>query len=385
MESLSWPYIGALGGDPTLTPEINALAEQGVLMDRCFAVGTRTRRGFSGIISGHPDLPGPSVSTRIETEGHFFTLGHVLARRNYETMFIYGGQPMYDHRQAFLRSNGYSKMVFADQFTSRTFRTHLGWCDEDLYDQAHNEFVQMEGRPFFATLLTLSFHKPHTIPQGKIEPSDRPDADAHHFDSVRYADYAIGQFIEKAKKADYFDRTIFVFVSDHVGGYGTQTLTVPGFRVPFLIYAPKIFGTSGRRVSTVCSQTDIAPTIMSLLGGSYEHTFFGSNVLDRPAESGMALMQRTTGTVSFLNDKGEVVVMAPGADPKFFQYAAPDSFTPVDATDPATAARGEKLRRQAVALLQSADVLYSRGSYRLSPQRVARETRPAKVAGAKRL
>ena len=387
LESINWPYVGAMGGDPTLMPELDALAEEGVLMDHCFSVGTRTRRGFSGIISGYPDLPGRSVTTRIETEGRFFTLGHCLERRGYKTMFIYAGQPMYDHRQAFLRSNGYSHMVFDDQFEARTFRTHLGWCDEDLYNQAHLEFVKMKDRPFFATLLTLSFHKPYQIPEGKIERADRSHVYAHQIDCVRYTDYAIGRFIEKAKQADYFDRTIFVFIADHMGGYEAKPITMPGFRVPFLIYAPSILGTGGRRISTVCSQTDVAPTIMSLLGGRYEHCFFGSNVLDRPAESGMALMQRITGTISFLAADGDVVVMPQGTEPRLYHYTAPDSFTPVKSTDPATVARREELRRRAVALLQSADILYARGSYRpatdAKTQSIARKNRPPQRASAK--
>jgi phosphoglycerol transferase MdoB-like AlkP superfamily enzyme len=80
LESLSWHYIGALGGDVRLTPNFNALCEGGVLMERCFAVGDRTTRGFAGIVSAHPDLPGRSVTTRIEAAGNFFTFGRPAPR-----------------------------------------------------------------------------------------------------------------------------------------------------------------------------------------------------------------------------------------------------------------------------------------------------------------
>ena len=137
LESLSWRYIGALGGEPDLTPHLNALAQESVLMDRCFAVGCRTSRAMSGIVSGFPDLPGPSVTTRADAEGNFLTLGRILGQRGYETMFIYGGQPTWDHLQAFLRSNGFARTTFESDFGARTFRTVLGWCDEDLFEQAH--------------------------------------------------------------------------------------------------------------------------------------------------------------------------------------------------------------------------------------------------------
>ena len=124
-------------------------------MDRCFAVGGRTVQGFSGIVGGFPDLPGESVTTRSDSHGNFLTLPEVIRRRGYETMFVYGGEPLYDHRQVFLGSNGVTRSVYGKDFAQKTFRTHLGWCDEDLYAQAHEEFVAMGEKPFFALMLTL--------------------------------------------------------------------------------------------------------------------------------------------------------------------------------------------------------------------------------------
>jgi len=124
MESLAWPYVGPMGGLSDLTPNLNDLIQQGIFMDHCFSVGHRTTYGFSGVVCGYPDLPGESITTREQSVGHFLTLGSVLNKRGYNTMFIYGGQPHYDHRQAFLGSNGFDKLIFGDQFSQKTFKTH---------------------------------------------------------------------------------------------------------------------------------------------------------------------------------------------------------------------------------------------------------------------
>jgi len=361
LESLSWPYVGPMGGDERLTPTLNALMVEGVLMDRCFAVGGRTTRGFSGVIGGFPDLPGKSVTTRIEAEGNFLTLCSVLAPRGYDTVFIYAGQPYYDHRQSFLGSNGCSRFVFSDKFRTRTFRSHLGWCDQDLFDQAHREFAAAD-KPFCAILLTLTFHKDYDIPAGKIQPVEAGHRYARQLDAIRYTDWALGRFMEKARKAEYFDRTIFVFVADHKGGFKERPSTLASYRIPFLIYAPAIL--PARRVSTVCSQTDVPPTIMSLLGGSYEHCFFGSSVLDRPKEAGRALIQDKSFLA--LMDANEEALLVPfGAAPTLFKYTAPNGLAEQTATDPATQARRDQMRRQATALLQSAYILFQRGAYNL--------------------
>lgn len=371
LESMHWAYVGAMGGDPALMPNLSALAERGVLMDHCFAVGTRTTRGFAGIVAGFPDLPGDSITTRAQAEGHFMTLGTVLTGRGYDTMFIYGGQPYYDHRQAFLGSNGYQRFVFEDQFASRSFRTHLGWCDQDLFDTALATFdaAHRAGRPFFATLLTLTFHRPYEIPAGKIEPSPPGTEHADQIDAIRYTDRAIGEFMDRARQADYFDDTIFVFVADHKGGFKEHPNDARNFRVPLLIYAPGVLGPEGRRVSTVCSQTDIAPTIVGLLGGTYQHTFLGSDVLSRPAERGFALMQQVDGEYHFMDADGAVLSVPPfGAKKKLARLSMPDTLTPIAGDAPGADELGRDLRRRGVAMLQSADMLFNRGGYQPQPQ-----------------
>jgi phosphoglycerol transferase MdoB-like AlkP superfamily enzyme len=376
LESMSWPYVGALGGEPDLTPTLNALAGEGLLFERCFAVGTRTSRAISGVIAGYPDLPGLGVITRVETENHFLTLGHLLAKRGYETMFIYGGQGTWDHMQAFLRSNGFSRTLFEDEFSARSFRTVLGWCDEDLFEQAHREFLKMGDRPFLAAMLTLSLHRPFEIPPDRIAVVEPTGPHYPARTCVRYTDWAIGRFLEKARHADYFNRTIFVLVADHRGEFLGPDHTAASYRIPLLIYAPGILGPGGRRVSTVCSQTDIAPTIMSLLGGRYEHSFFGSSVLDRPADAGLALMQNGTDTLWLMAGNADAVQVPFGGTQLLWRYVAPNTMEPTDANDPATAERCEELRRQGVALLQTATILFERGSYNLARQVGSKTTLP---------
>ena len=365
LESLSWHYIGALGGREGLTPNLEALAAEGILMERCFAVGSRTPNGFSGAVCGFPDLPGMSVTMRSAAEGRFLSLGSVLEERGYERMFIYGGNPIYDHRQAFLRSNGFNRFMFRGDFEEPTFSTHLGWCDGDLFEQAHREFVRMEGRPFLSVLLTLSFHRPYEIPEGKCEPVSIKGKKDPELTCVRYTDWAVGRFMEKARASGYHDRTIFVFVADHTGGSTGKPISPAAYRIPFLVYAPGVLGREGRRISTVCSQTDVPGTIMSLLGGTYHHCFFGSGVLDRPREKGLALMQHSSQALALADGNEDVVVLPCGHGPEIYGFLAPGAVDPLDLRDPAVAARREKLSRLAVALFESAEILFDRGAYNL--------------------
>lgn len=363
MESLAWPYIDPMGGLSDLTPNLNNLIKHGVFMDHCFSVGHRTTYAFSGVVCGYPDLPGESITTRERSVGNFLTLGSVLSRRGYKTMFIYGGQPHYDHRQAFLGSNGFNELIFGDQFPQKTFKTHLGWCDEDLFAAAHKTFQEEEG-PFFAVLLTLAFHRDYQIPKGKVDADSRGHSHQKQRSAIKYTDWSIGQYMKKAQQSDYFNETLFVFIADHSGGFLNQEPDPSAFRVPFLVYAPSILGNQGKRISQVCSQTDVAPTIMSLLGGSYSHSFFGSSVLDREANKGRALIEPGDGTLAYVEGADNLVVIPPHSSHStlfYFQY--PDTLVELDAKVPRNRQTLRRLQKEAIAMLQTAESLYQKGSY----------------------
>jgi phosphoglycerol transferase MdoB-like AlkP superfamily enzyme len=65
-ESLGSEFWGSLGRkEPTLTPEIDRLAnEERILFTNIYASGNRTVRGFEGVLSGFPPLPGDSIVKR---------------------------------------------------------------------------------------------------------------------------------------------------------------------------------------------------------------------------------------------------------------------------------------------------------------------------------
>ncbi|MFW6062095.1 MAG: LTA synthase family protein, partial [Planctomycetota bacterium] len=259
--------------------------------------------------------------------------------------------------------------VLPEQFQRKTFRTHLGWCDEDLFTQALRTFDDAAtDEPFFATLLTLSFHEDYAIPEGKVELEDPQANHPRQRKAIRYADRAIGRFIARARKTDWFDETIFVFVADHMGGWRQYPHTPTSYRIPLLIYAPDLL--EPRRVSTLCSQTDVAPTVLSLLGGRYEHCFFGSDVLGRDRDKGSAWILDGE-KIGLVSADGSAVTLPMGAKPSLWNWATPDQAEPIEQPSPAQQARRDELRRQTLAILQTATAIFSRGAHNVPADRQA--------------
>lgn len=126
--------------------------------------------------------------------------------------------------------------------------------------------------------MTTSNHRPYTYPEGRIDIKSGHGRDG----AVKYTDYAIGQFLENARKKPWFDNTIFIFVADHTAGSaGKEDLPISNYQIPLFIYAPKLI--EARENAQLSSQIDLAPTLLGLLNMDYQSTFFGRNVLqDNP-------------------------------------------------------------------------------------------------------
>ena len=285
VESLSIHFLGAFTDPRGLTPNIDAVARDGLLFARCFATGTRTTRGMEALTMSIPPTPGRSIIHRPGNSG-LFTLGSVLRDHGYETVFLYGGYSYFDNMQSYFSSNGY-QVVDRNSVTPDdvTHATAWGACDEDLYRWTIREAdrVHATGAPFHFFVMTTSNHRPYTYPDGRI---DIPSGTGRE-GAVKYSDFAIGEFFREARTKPWFDNTLFVIVADHTASSaGKDELEVKRYRVPLILYAPALI--EPETVVTQCSQIDVPPTILALLGMSYDSLFFGRNILGMKPRQGRA-------------------------------------------------------------------------------------------------
>jgi phosphoglycerol transferase MdoB-like AlkP superfamily enzyme len=120
--------------------------------------------------------------------------------------------------------------------------------------------------------MTTSNHRPYTFPQGRVDyPQGERDS------AVAYTDWAIGDFIERARDKPWFADTVFVITADHCASSG-GIATLPTFRyhIPLWVYSPANIAPG--RVGRMISQIDIPPTVLGLLGFDYSSRFYGQDV-----------------------------------------------------------------------------------------------------------
>lgn len=288
-ESFGANFVRSLdSAGPGCTPEFEKAANKGLLFTNIYATGNRTVRGMEGLLLSFPPIPGQSIVRRPGGQ-HVYSMPALLEQEGYQTAFIYGGFSYFDNMGAFAETNGFQRVFDRTDFTKKTFTTIWGVCDEDLFDNSLDilDSIQQAGKPFFSLILTVSNHSPYTYPEGRIAADPK---EQRRENAVQYMDYSLGKFLRDAESHPFFDSTIFVVLGDHGARvYGSQTIPMRSYRIPVLMYAPKLLAT-GQRNPILGSQIDVAPTLMGMLNLSYNSQFFGRDLLRLPPDSGVALM-----------------------------------------------------------------------------------------------
>jgi phosphoglycerol transferase MdoB-like AlkP superfamily enzyme len=360
-ESLGSEFWGSLGRPgPSLTPEMDRLAaDEGLLFTHLYACGNRTVRGFEGLLSSFPPLPGESIVKRDRSQ-NVETIARTLKRDGYHTVFLYGGRGIFDGMKPFTLANGYDRFIEEKDFPHPTFKTVWGVCDEDLYARAIEEFRALagEGRPFLGTVLSVSNHKPYTYPTGRI-PED-PDGKRNH--AVKYSDWCLGWFFKAARQEPFWTNTLFVVVADHGARvYGSQDIPIHSYEIPLVILGPAVVK-QPQRVDTPGGSLDVPTTVLGLLGRPYESLFFGRDLLNDPPDGGRAPINHNRDIGMFAHDRMVVLglhqmVEFYAGDPHVVDLKLVLQPTPEDL----------ELEKDATALFQVADELYMNRRYHLDP------------------
>ncbi|HHJ19227.1 MAG TPA: alkaline phosphatase family protein [Gammaproteobacteria bacterium] len=315
-ESLGAQFVAATGGEPGITPEFNRLASEGILFRQLFSNGTRSVRGLAGVVAGFLPVPGQGVLKRNKAQKDFFTIAQLLKPLGYHSSFIYGGEKRFDNMGGWFYGNGFDQIIDEPQFEHPDFHGIWGVSDEDLVRRAHQEYEKLaaQGTPFVSVMFSTTNHTPFEFPENRITLVPGVPVNSVK-NAVKFADYAIGQFIQKAKQSSYWDNTVFVIVADHnVRVYGDDLLPVNMFHIPALILGG---GIEPAMIDQLSTQPDVLATALDLIGVDLTHPVLGRSVFSAPAKDNVFLQFHD---MYGLRVKDQVVVLQPDTKPEYFTY-----------------------------------------------------------------
>ncbi|HEX4346426.1 MAG TPA: sulfatase-like hydrolase/transferase, partial [Vicinamibacterales bacterium] len=237
---------------------------------------------FTTMVSLLP-LDHGAVSFRFP-ENAYVGFPSVLASHGYSTSSAVAFEAGFWNRRVMHPRYGFSHSFFEPDFT---MTEQIGWGlnDHDFLQQMVPH-LQQERQPFCAWLITLSLHHPFesfpdahkTLKLGPLEGTPF----GNYLHTMRFFDQALDDFKTSLARAGLLDDTVIVVFGDHDAGFPrdvamSHTIGIGeddvswalADRVPLFIRVPGVTDDGAARVrpvDTPAGQTDLAPTLLGLLG-----------------------------------------------------------------------------------------------------------------------
>ncbi|WP_143080048.1 LTA synthase family protein [Hymenobacter arizonensis] len=266
LESFTSKLVGCVGGEPGVTPSLDSLARTGILFTNIYAAGDRSQKGLVSLLSGYPNQPTTSIIKFPRKNEHLPHLNRSLATAGYSSHYYYGGELAFANMRGYLQTAGYEKITERTDFSLAEQNSKWGAHDGTLFDRILAD-ARQQPQPFFITAFTLSSHEPFEVPIKTKFPGNSEEQLFRN--SVYYTDFALGKFLQEAKKQPWYANTLLVLVADH-GHHlpgNSENSSPEKFRIPLLLAGGALRPEArGRVVSTIGSQTDVAATLLQQLG-----------------------------------------------------------------------------------------------------------------------
>lgn len=301
-----------------ITPAFNELKKEGIYFDNLYATGDRTDKGIVGVLSGYPSQPINSIVKFPNKTRSLPMLTNVLARDGYYTGFYYGGEPEFANIKSYLLHGRLDDIVDVNSFSESDRNSKWGAHDGVVMQFLLNKLKTLP-QPFFATWLTLSSHEPYETPVPVVIKGN--DDVSKFLNSLHYTDAVLKQFVDGCRQMPWWNNTILVIVADHGHRYPPDPMESNQFRIPLLLLGG---GIKPQLVHKVGSQTDLAATLLHILGYSSEAFHYSRNILS-PGYRPWAWFSFVNG-FGFITDSSKLVYDNVGKRP-VFQSGKVDSLT----------------------------------------------------------
>lgn len=268
-ESLSKKFFD----DPTVTPNLNRLAAEGVVFTNMDCGSYLTDRGLISIFSGLPGQPNATVGKYPGKLAKLPALPRRLKEAGYATTVIHGGDLSVRQKADYYLASGHDRLIAESAFSQSDPRCKWGVHDEVTFRRLAEE-ISRAPQPWMMTLQTLSSHEPFDVP-GEAASPDRMAA------AFAYTDRALGEFAEALRQSPAWGNTLVVVVADHGVHYGSE-YGEPLDHYDFPKIPAVMFGGAVKqpmRIDTITSQTDLAATILAQMGLPHDDFIFSRDVL----------------------------------------------------------------------------------------------------------
>ena len=325
LESVGVKPLSYYGNPINSSPKIDSLIPKSLNFSNFFVHKSGTAASVFASVTGLPDIDDVNTASR----NPMIIDQRILFDQfeGYEKLYFLGGSANWANIRGIFQANIKGLKIFEEGSYDTENRADVwGIDDYELFKESDKELKKLhqQNKPFVAYIQTASNHIPFTVPDQKesfapLSESDISDdllaksgfKSVAQLNALRYLDFNIGRFLERAKTAGYYENTVFVFFGDHNTMMNRNhqytnehDLNINLQHALFFIHAPKF--TEPKEISKNGKLIDLFPTVMSLMKMNYTNYTLGSNLLDtlttRKASSFVYLKMNGEPTVGLLQD-----------------------------------------------------------------------------------
>ena len=263
--------LGCYGYTQALTPELDALAKNGVLFERAYAPAPMTSPSHTSIMTGlWPPEHGVNTNALTVLDPKIPTIAELLQARGYATA-AFPAASMLAARYGLNRGfqSYFDDLSDPKTGADRMQRSRDGRYIADLSIQWLKEQQQADDAPFFCW---LHFYDPHDPYNFHPEEFDAKFRERPYDAELAYVDRQIGRIIDELERLGELENTVIVIAGDHGESLGEHGEDMHGYllhestlRVP-LIIANHAQAKAGHRVATAVSLIDLFPTLLEIGG-----------------------------------------------------------------------------------------------------------------------
>lgn len=287
-----------------VTPYLKELSQKGLKFNNFYSNGYRSIFGITSVYTGISLPSGFDYLGKGLELSKLTYLGNIAQANGYDTLAMQGANRRSYRVDAVSHLAGFKQYYGAEDIPNieevegdRHVKT--GTYDHNLLQFYHDKINTLK-EPFLGFAFTSTTHSDFHLPSSKYErfPMDLKNYNGY-LNALIYTDSAIERFMKKCEKEPWFDNTIFIFTSDHGSGDAANPISkehrgdfqslasVEHFRIPLIIYAPKIF--KAKEMNTLGSHVDIFPTITNYLGWKGNFTVLGNSLFDKEVKNRFVL------------------------------------------------------------------------------------------------
>ncbi|WP_396434212.1 LTA synthase family protein [Limnohabitans sp.] len=320
LESWSYRYIDALSGSSYgATPYIDSLVPQAQVWDRFYAAGQRSIVGLQAVLTSTPVLKHmPTLGDGLELN-RMSRMADLAKQQGYETVMVQTSNRRSFQVESIAHSLGFAHYYGKEDLPPRREYPQevprFGWDHEGLMflETQITQLHQQAGKPVFGFIFTGTTHEPFADPGAEfhIRPHNK-DGEDGYLNTLRYSDWAIGQFMQAAAQQPWYRDTTFIITADHVLNAGAGTSLPEQFHIPFIVYSPGGEFDPARHPG-VASQYDVLPTLADLMGiAPQKLTTFGRSLMRPPQRVPAHAMVSKGELTGFIWDEDWVLLSEDG-------------------------------------------------------------------------